>query len=92
MLRHAVPTIYSTREFAGAGGLASYGPQYRGRVVPRGHLHRPDSRGREPGRSAGPASHEDRAGDQNLKAARALDLNFLLSLIGRDDEVIELVT
>ena len=26
MLRHAVPAIYSTREFAVAGGLMSYGP------------------------------------------------------------------
>jgi putative ABC transport system substrate-binding protein len=25
-LRHAVPTIYTIREFAAAGGLASYGP------------------------------------------------------------------
>jgi putative tryptophan/tyrosine transport system substrate-binding protein len=65
MLRHALPAIYSVREFAAAGGPDKLRPQYCGDVASRGHLHRPDSQWREAGRFAGPASHEGRAGHQS---------------------------
>ena len=51
--RHAVPTIYDSREFAEAGGLMSYGPNH---VKPMGtsrRLCRAHPQGREAGRPAG---------------------------------------
>jgi putative ABC transport system substrate-binding protein len=62
--RHAVPAIYTERQFATAGGLMSYGSDFSD--VPTGRpLCRPHPQGRQTGRSAGPAGHQGRAGHQS---------------------------
>jgi ABC-type uncharacterized transport system substrate-binding protein len=86
--RHAVPTIYSWREFAAAGGLVSYGSDvtdayrlagvYTGRIL----------------KGAKPADLPIQQATKveliiNLKAAKALGINVPLPVIGRADEVIE---
>ena len=86
--RHAVPTIYSWREFAAAGGLASYGSDvtdayrlagvYTGRIL----------------KGAKPADLPIQQATKleliiNLKAAKALGISVPLPLIGRADELIE---
>ena len=58
--RDAVPTIFQYREFAMAGGLLSYGSDITELLPPSRQLYRPDSQGRETGRSASPAGHESR--------------------------------
>jgi putative ABC transport system substrate-binding protein len=72
-VRHAVPTIYTYREFAAAGGLMSYGgnfaDSYRQAGVYSGRILK------------GEAGHESRA--------EALGITFPLTLLGRADEVIE---
>ena len=87
-LRHRVPTIFYTREFAAAGGLASYG----GDVMESHRLA---------GRYAGRILKGEKPGDLpvqqvtrveliiNLKSAQALDLDVPRQLIARADEVIE---
>ena len=87
-LRHAVPTVYSYREFAMAGGLLSYGADitdsyrlvgnYIGRIL----------KGDKPAtyRSSRPPP---KSRCHNLKTAKALGVNIPNTLIGRADEVIE---
>jgi putative tryptophan/tyrosine transport system substrate-binding protein len=87
-LRHAVPTIYQTREFAAAGGLLSYGADtadayrlagnYTGRVL----------KGEKPADL--PVQQATKVEMYiNLKTAKALGVNVPNTLIGRADEVIE---
>jgi putative ABC transport system substrate-binding protein len=87
-VRHAVPTIFLTHEFAAAGGLISYGTNlgdlfrqvgvYTGRIL----------KGERPAEM--PVQQATKVElIINLKTAKALGLTVPLSLLGRANEVIE---
>jgi putative ABC transport system substrate-binding protein len=86
--RYKVPAISQYRPFAAAGGLMSYGSDeteyyrvvgtYTGRIL----------KGEKPAQL--PVEQSTKVGlTINLKTAKALGIDFPLSLLGRADEVIE---
>jgi len=62
--QHVVPAIYSVRDFAEAGGLISYGPNFMSTYQQVGEYSGSNTPRRETFRSAGRASNQVRAGNQ----------------------------
>jgi putative ABC transport system substrate-binding protein len=86
--RHRLPTIYQWREFAVIGGLMSYGTDLTDSYRLLGSYAARVLKGTNPADL--PVQQSTKVGlVVNLKTAKALDLTFPTSLLGRADEVIE---
>ena len=86
--RHAVPAIYTWREFAAAGGLMSYGTDLADTMRQAGVLAGKILKGAKPADL--PVQQVVKVGLViNLKSAETLRLTVPLTLSGRADEVIE---
>jgi putative tryptophan/tyrosine transport system substrate-binding protein len=87
-LRHAVPTIYQNRDFAVAGGLLSYGADFRDAFRLAGNYTGRVLKGEKPADL--PVQQATKVELHiNLKTAKSLGLNIPNTLIGRADEIIE---
>jgi putative ABC transport system substrate-binding protein len=87
-LRHGVPTIFYTREFVDAGGLASYGGNLTESHRLSGHYAGRILKGEKPGDL--PVQQVTRVElIINLMSAKALGIDVPRQLIARADEVIE---
>jgi putative ABC transport system substrate-binding protein len=87
-LRHGVPTVFQTSEFAAAGGLVSYGGVLREAYHQVGVYAARILKGEKPAEL--PVQQSTKAEMIiNLKTAKALGINVPLPLLGRADEVIE---
>jgi ABC-type uncharacterized transport system substrate-binding protein len=87
-LRYGVPTISQSREFADAGGLASYGGNVTESHRLSGHYAGRILKGEKPGDL--PVQQVTRVElIVNLKSAKALGIDVPRQLIARADEVIE---
>jgi putative ABC transport system substrate-binding protein len=88
VVRHAVPAIAEVREFAAAGGLASYGTDFASAYRQAGVYIGRILKGAKPDNL--PVMQATTVHlMMNLKAARKLGLDIPLPLLGRADEVIE---
>jgi putative ABC transport system substrate-binding protein len=87
-LRHAVPTIYQSRDFVMAGGLLSYGADFRDTFRLAGNYTGRVLKGDKPAEL--PVQQSTKVELYiNLKTAKTLGLTTPNTLIGRADEVIE---
>jgi putative ABC transport system substrate-binding protein len=88
MIRHSMPAIFSAREYVDAGGLMSYGASYvdadRLGGIYVGRVLKGEKPADLPIQQAAKVELII-----NLIVAKALDITFPLTLLGRADEVIE---
>jgi putative ABC transport system substrate-binding protein len=87
-LGHVLPSIYMFREFAAAGGLMSYGTSNADAYHQLGVYTGPILKGEKPAELPVVQSTKVEL-VLSLKTAKTLGLTVPLTLLGRDDEVIE---